>query len=324
MVRAYLLYSEHRGSMLADSITYRALFSVFAGVLLGFSIAALWLGGNPDAMRALAESLDTVLPGLSDIVDVSAIDGLSAGFTVAGIASIAGLVGAAIGAIGSLRAALLTLDDRAVDQTSGILVVLRKLFVAICFGGLLVLAAAASFLGSLGLGFVADVLGFSEESTLGQTLARIVGIVIVFGIDTVAVALVFRLLSDVRAPRRDFWAGAMLGGAGLVVLQELSGLFVRGAGSNPLLGAFAALIALLLWFNLSAQVLLIASSYIICAAHEAHDRVRVQHGASTLVQLNRQRAEDRLRAATEELRVAQEAERTEHEKLAEADSGATA
>jgi membrane protein len=35
--------------MLADSVTYRALFSVFAGVLLGFSIAALWLAGNPVA-----------------------------------------------------------------------------------------------------------------------------------------------------------------------------------------------------------------------------------------------------------------------------------
>ena len=35
-VRAFLLYSEKRGPMLADSVTYRTLFSVFAGVLLGF------------------------------------------------------------------------------------------------------------------------------------------------------------------------------------------------------------------------------------------------------------------------------------------------
>ena len=41
--------------MLADSITYRALFSVFAGVLLGFSFATLWLSDNPQAMQALIE-----------------------------------------------------------------------------------------------------------------------------------------------------------------------------------------------------------------------------------------------------------------------------
>ncbi len=49
-VRAFLLYREHRGPMLADSITYRTLFSVFAGVLLGFSLAALWLADNPDGV----------------------------------------------------------------------------------------------------------------------------------------------------------------------------------------------------------------------------------------------------------------------------------
>ena len=38
LVRSFLLYSEHRGAQLADSITYRTLFSLFAGVLLGFSV----------------------------------------------------------------------------------------------------------------------------------------------------------------------------------------------------------------------------------------------------------------------------------------------
>ena len=37
--------------MLADSVTYRTLFSVFAGVLLGFSIAGLVLAGNPRFSR---------------------------------------------------------------------------------------------------------------------------------------------------------------------------------------------------------------------------------------------------------------------------------
>ena len=44
--RAFLLYQEQHGAMLADSITYRTLFSVFAGVYLGFAIAGIWLAGN--------------------------------------------------------------------------------------------------------------------------------------------------------------------------------------------------------------------------------------------------------------------------------------
>jgi membrane protein len=97
------------------------------------------------------------------------------------------------------------------------------------------------------------------------------------------------------------------------VLQELSGLFVRGATSNPLLATFAALIALLLWFNLSAQVILLASSYIITATAEAKDRVRERYGAETLAQHRRRRAEDVLHAATRELRAAEEAEVAERD-----------
>ena len=63
-VRAYLRYSERRGAMLADSVTYRALFSIFAGVLLGFSIAALWLAGNPDVWQALIDAVNRAVPGL--------------------------------------------------------------------------------------------------------------------------------------------------------------------------------------------------------------------------------------------------------------------
>src|SRR6478752_4026853 len=62
--RAFLLYQERHGAMLADSVTYRTLFSVFAGVFLGFAVAGLWLAGNRDAMDALVETVDRAIPGL--------------------------------------------------------------------------------------------------------------------------------------------------------------------------------------------------------------------------------------------------------------------
>lgn len=317
LVRAYLRYSEHRGPGLADSITYRALFSVFAGVLLGFSLAALWLGGNPDALRALTDSLDSVIPGLTDVVDPSDVEA-PAGFTIVGIVSLVGLVGAAISAITSLRTALRLIADEIHDDGFFLWVLLRNLLVAVGFGGLLAVSAALSVLASLGVAAVASWFGISTSGAT-DVVTRIIGVVVVFAIDTVAIALVFRLLSGVRAPARALWVGAMLGGAGLTVLQELSGLFVRGATSNPLLASFASLIALLLWFNLSAQVILLASSYIVVATDEAHDRVRERHGATTFAQYRRRRAEDLVQVATRELRAAQEAERQEAEKNALAD-----
>ncbi len=321
LVRSYLRYSEHRGPALADSITYRALFSVFAAVLLGFSFAALWFGGNPEALAALQESLARVIPGLGDVVDVSAIRAPT-GFTIVGIVSLLGLVGAAISAVASLRSALRTLADELHDAGFFLWVLLRNLLVAISFGGLLALAAMLSVAGSFGLGAVLGWIGIDSGSEASGWASRLLGIAIVLVIDTLAVALVFRLLSGVRAPAPAFWTGALLGGIGLTVLQELSSLFVRGAGSNPLLASFAALIALLIWFNLSAQVVLIASSYIITATVEAKDRVRERYGASTFAQRRRLRAENMLVLAQQELRAAQLAEAAERERVAEARPGA--
>ena len=315
LVRAYLRYSEHRGPMLADSLTYRALFSVFAGILLGFSVAALWLGSDPEAMRTLAETLDQVIPGIGDIVDPSTFTAPT-GFTIVGAISLLGLVGAAISAIGSLRIALRTLADEVHDDVFILWVILRNLLVAVVFGGLLAAAAVASVLGSVGISTLLGWLGIGEGPAAEWT-TRIFGILVVFVIDTVAIVLVFRVLSGVRAPARALWSGALMGGIGLVVLQELSGLFVRGATSNPLLASFATLIALLLWINLSSQVILIASSMIITATAESRDRVREKYGAETLAQHRRLRAEELVHTATRELRSAQEAEQEERAKVAE-------
>ena len=313
IVRAYLRYSEHRGPMLADSITYRALFSLFAGILLGFSIAAIWLGSNPEAMSTLLDTLDTVIPGIGGLIDPGSVQPV--GFTIVGAISLVGLLGAAISAIGSLRAALRTLADELHDDVFILWVILRNLLVAVLFGGLLLAAAALSVLASVGITTLLSWLGI-EAGPVTAWISRIVGVLIVFAIDSAAIALVFRVLSGVRAPAKALWAGAILGGVGLTVLQELSSLFVRGATSNPLLASFAALIALLLWINLSSQVILIASSFIITATAEVRDRLRETYGAETLVQHRRRRAEELVHAATRELRAAQAAEREEREKAA--------
>src|SRR3546814_14347740 len=104
-VRAFLVYSRARGPMLADSVTYRTLFALFAGVLLGFSIAALWLAGNREAWNALVNSLNAAITGLLELVDLDEPPELP-GLRVAGVVSPVALVGAAIGAEGSLCSVL--------------------------------------------------------------------------------------------------------------------------------------------------------------------------------------------------------------------------
>lgn len=311
-VRAVLLYSEHRGPMLADSVTYRALFSVFAGVLLGFSIAGLVLSGNPQLLQSLIDAVDSAIPGLigdQGIIDPASIT-IPLGLTITTVVSIIALVGAAIGAIGSLRAAFRALADKQNDDLFFLWVLLRNLIIAIGIGAAFAASAMITFFANAGIGALSQFLGLSEGNPLSVIGTRVVSLLLVFVLDAAAIAVLFRTLSGVKASWRTLLPGAFYGAIGLTVLQQLSSLFVGGASSNPLLASFASLIALLLWFNLSAQVILLAGAYIITSVDEEQDRVRARFGASTFAQRRVRRAEEAVRLATEELTHA----RTEEEK----------
>ncbi|MDP3950637.1 YhjD/YihY/BrkB family envelope integrity protein [Microbacterium sp.] len=309
LVRAALLYVERRGPMLADSVTYRALFSVFAGLLLGFSIATIWLSGNDEAWAAIITAIDSAIPGLVGeggvVEDPSAIDAVG-GLSIAGIISLIALIGAALGAIGSLRTAVRSIAGTVLDDVFWLWVILRNLALAIGIGLSFLVAAAITFVARIGIGFVTDLLGLPEDAVPAVWGIRTVSLLIVFALDALLIFGVFRLLSGQRGSR-VIWPGALLGGVGLLALQELSSLFVGGATSNPLLASFASLLALLIWLNLSAQVILVACAYIVTDAEEKHDRVSAREGARTFAQRRVRRAQQDVQIATDALRAAEKA-----------------
>lgn len=295
--------------MLADSVTYRALFSVFAGVLLGFSIAALWFAGNPVAWKAVVDAVQSAVPGLigpDGVIRATELQEPMA-FSFTGLISLAALIGAALGAIGSLRTAVRLLAGTAQTDILWVWVVVRNLLLAIGIGGSFVIAAFITIAGRIGIEWVAGLVGMSSDSAVASWAVRLISLLVVFALDAALIASVFRLLSGLRASARSLWTGALLGGVGLLVLQELSSLFVGGATSNPLLASFASLLALLIWLNLSTQVILVACAYIVTGEEESHDRVRARHGATTFAQRRVQRAEAEVALATAELREAQDA-----------------
>lgn len=312
-VRAVLLYQEHHGPMLADSVTYRALFSVFAGMFLGFAIGGIWLAGNPDAMEALVVTIGTAIPGLVGEGGVIDPDDLIQPITLslAGLIGLIGLVGAAIGAVGSLRKAFRELGDQSDERTFFLWVLLRDLALAVGFGASLAVAAAVTFFSTTALGALFDWLGIPTHDPAYDLTTRAVSIVVIFAIDSLVIAGMFLALSGLRPSARSLWAGALLGGVGLAVLQVLSSLFVGGASTNPLLASFGSLIALLLWFNLSSQVILIAGAYVITGVDEERDRVGARFGAPTPAIRRMRRAERRATDAAAELAAAREAVATE-------------
>ena len=311
--------------MLADSITYRLLFAVFAAVLLGFSAAALWLSNDALAWEALINAVNSVVPGLvgpEGLIDPSDIEA-PVGLSLAGVLSSIGLLGAAIGSVGQVRAALRSLADKPNDDTFFVWLLLQNLAVAVGVGVALAAAAAVTFFGTALVDVVGGWFGVPADHPLSSWGTWLLSTVVVLVLDTVAIAVLFRVLSGVRASGRVLWTGTLLGGVGLVVLQQLSGLFVGGARANPLLASFAALIALLLWFNLSSQVVLISAAYILTGLEEQRDRVSARYGAPTFLSRQVQRAEIAVSVAKAELDRARDAEQKEREAALSGTKGTT-
>lgn len=304
--------------MLADSVTYRTLFSLFAALFLGFSVAALWLLANPVAFEALIATLDRVIPGL--IGADAAVDPADllqpVEFTVAGSVALLALIGAAIGAVGSLRNALRQIADAPADDTLFIWVLLQQLGVALLVGVAFVIAAGLTVFGTSAVSWVFTTLGFGNTDfvTLGVDVLS-VGIIVV--LDVLVVALLLRVLPGFRASPRSLWASALIGGLALAALQLLSGVIVGGAMSNPLLASFASLITLLLWLNFSSQAILLSGAWLATSVAEEHDRVRARFGASSFDQRRVQRAEDAVLVATRELDAARAAQTEQADAKAE-------
>lgn len=319
VVRAFLLYSERRGPMLADSVTYRALFSVFAALLLGFSAGTIWLADNPDAWNAIVAAIDSAIPGLVGpngiVTDPAAIEP-PISLSIAGLVSLVALIGAAFGAIDSLRTAVRSIAGTVMDDMFFVWVILRNLVLAVGIAAAFIAAAAVTFVARLGIHVVAGILGLPQDSDGAVWGVQIASLVVVYALDVLLIFGVFALLSGQRAKARTVWAGALLGGCGLLVLQELSSLFVGGATSNPLLASFASLLALLIWMNLSTQVILIACAYITTGVEEEHDRVSAEYGARTFAERRVQRAHQDVAIATAALRAAEQVEAKERAKSA--------
>jgi len=272
-VRVWNHFGERNGQVLAAGMSYQALFAVFAGVYVGFSIAGIWLIGQRETFESLLAVVNTTIPGLigDDGViqpsDVAAASAASAGFlTWTGIIALIGLIMTATGWISFARLSVRVVFGLKKETRNFAILLALDLLVALALGVLLIVAAVLSVVSTAALDSVFGLFGVSTAG-LGYTLlARGLGLLIVLVINTATLVLMFRFLSRATVGWRALLGGSVLGGVGLLVLQLGSSLLVGGAASNPLLASFAVLIGLLLFFRLTNMVILVAASWIAVGA----------------------------------------------------------
>ncbi|MGO4536531.1 YihY/virulence factor BrkB family protein [Leifsonia sp. 2MCAF36] len=264
--RVYINFSHSDGNLRAAGMGYQSLFAVFAALWLGFSIANVWLHGNPDLYEALITVINRVVPNLiatstsPGAITTQQLDSASA-FGWAGVIAAVGLLWTAIGWLYYTRQAVRAVFGLSRDTTNYVLQKIRDLFLALAFGIVLIASALLTILSTQALSFVLQLLDLSSNSFWTALAARYSGLLVSVVLNTFTLGAMYRVMSRVAIPFRNLIFGSLLGAAILAGLSILAGLLFR-TSNNPLLATFAVFIGLLLWFNLMSRVILLAASWI--------------------------------------------------------------
>ncbi|MEO6117092.1 MAG: YihY/virulence factor BrkB family protein [Pseudolysinimonas sp.] len=276
-VRVVTHYSNQRGPILASGLAFQGIFAVFATLWVAFSIAGLVIAGNEQLQDAIVTTLNNAIPGLIDTDGAGPMTGavdlkvlLSASvFTWTGAIALVGLFFTALGWLQSARNAVREMFELPNPATNFALLKVRDVALGFVLGIALLLSAVLSVASTSATSFVLGLIGITSHSMVSTVASRVVTVVVMFVLDTFVLATLYRVLASVRIPRRRLWAGALLGAVGLGALKILGSVLLGGASNNPLIASFAVLAGLLIFFNFSCQVILIAAAWIDVGLEDA-------------------------------------------------------
>ncbi|MFJ1745552.1 YihY/virulence factor BrkB family protein [Streptomyces sp. NPDC088116] len=254
--RSYETLERVHWARLAAAITFISFLSLFPLITVGAAIgAALLSQGQLDQLKS---AIERQVPGISGQLD---LDSLVANAGTVGVVAGALLLFTGIGWIGSMRECLRAvweLDDAADGNP-----IVLKVKDAVVLGGLGAVGLAslgASGFGSTAVGWTAHQLGIPENGA-GGVLLQAAALVVAVVADFLLLLYVLTLLPRVQPPRHRLLVAALIGAVGFELLKLLLGGYMKGVAAKSMYGAFGVPVALLLWINFTARLLLFCAAW---------------------------------------------------------------
>lgn len=269
--RAVEQYVEGNGNVLAGGVAYYSLASIAAVVVLAVSVASLVVTGNEDYRQNLLDFIGEAIPGIfstdgdTGLVDPEAIRP-TAMTGLLGVIAFGVLVYTATRYLRGLRLGVRTMLGHAAGTT--IPATLRDLIALVSLAIVALVAAGLQIVGGALASTIAGLIGDEGVSRwLVTSSAVLVGLLANSGF----VAIVYLVLGRSRVKARLLLPTVATVAFAIAVLQQASGYFVQSASSNPVLAPFAAVIALLIFVDFTARVLLLGAAWLGAASAEHTD-----------------------------------------------------
>lgn len=286
-VRVWRRFLRHNGFLLSAGMSYQGLFALFGLLYITFAAVGLWLGGSERAIRALTDAVNAYLPGIigergiASPADVQAIAESTTGvLSLTGAIAVVVVIWTATTAVTFTRRAVRDIFGLPFDSRNFVLLKFWDLLAAAAFGLALLIGSILSVVGVWAIAQLLDALGWEAGRPIYEVGVRVSSVLITFGLDAVALALLVRFLTGTGLPWRRIWPGALLGGAAVVVLQLGVGLLLSHTPSNPLLSTFAVVVAMLLWCRWVSAVILVAAAWIAVGAADRDQPIDIDATAA--------------------------------------------
>jgi membrane protein len=252
-------FVDDRGPNLGVQVAYWGFFSVFALLLAFVAILSFVFQGDPSFQKEVRDSALAQMPVIGP--QVSANIG---SLTGSGVALAIGIVAAVWTGLG----ATLAFCD-AQDRLWAVPRLKRNGFISARLRGLILLASA----GTLTVASTA-VVGLATQTQIHPLVVSVVSVVAAAGLDLLIFIACFRLLTSAALSTRSVLPGAVVAALCWLALQALGSVYVAQVvkGASQTYGAFAAVVGLLSWLYLGAQLTLITAEINVVLAHRLWPR----------------------------------------------------
>ncbi|CAM5575962.1 YihY/virulence factor BrkB family protein [Streptomyces fimicarius] [Streptomyces griseus] len=254
--RSYERLDRVHWARLAAAITFISFLALFPLIAVGAAVAAALL--SDQQLDTIKDKLADQVPGISDQLG---IDGLVANAGTVGLVAGALLLFTGVGWVGSMRECLRAvweLDD--VQKANPVVAKVKDAVLLVGLGGAVLATVAVSTIGSMAVGRTADLIGIPDGGA-GGVLLRVAALAVAVVADFLLLLYLLTLLPGVEPPRRRLVVAALLGAVGFELLKLLLGSYMREVAGKSMYGAFGVPIALLLWINFTAKLLLFCAAW---------------------------------------------------------------
>ncbi|MEO3755042.1 YihY/virulence factor BrkB family protein [Streptomyces sp. B6B3] len=264
----YQHLEDRKWERLAAAITFTSFIALFPALALTAAWGAALL--TTEQLAEVRRWFADQVPGISDELNLAELFENS---ETVGLVALVLVLPTGLGWVDAMRGCLRTLWDLPDPEENVLLRRLRDLGVLAGVGAVTLFSLGSSALAMTVVYGATSWVGVTRDgvgAVLLQTAAYLLAVVATF------LVLVYLLvwLPGVRPPRGTVITACVLGAVGFELLKALLGGYLTGVAARSFYGAFGAPIALLIWINLVARLLLVCCAWTATAV-PSRERPRV-------------------------------------------------